>query len=151
MVNKEMKFLDNGDIRYEVVDEAARTGLANKITSPTTSGTEGQVLTIDANGNSKWDNNVLLVTVTLSNEISGMADKSYAEVIEAWNAGKVVRLYASALGGEVDIMAHGGIGATDEYFMAMLPIISGSQVGYMAVTMIKGATDSDMMSVALHL
>lgn len=55
MVNKEMKFLDNGDIRYEVVDEAARTGLANKITSPTTSGTEGQVLTIDANGNPKWD------------------------------------------------------------------------------------------------
>lgn len=56
MVNKEMKFLDNGDIRYEIVDEAARTGLANKITSPTTSGTEGQVLTIDANGNPKWDN-----------------------------------------------------------------------------------------------
>lgn len=56
MVNKEMKFLDNGDIRYEIVDEAARTGLANKITSPITSGTEGQVLTIDANGNPKWDN-----------------------------------------------------------------------------------------------
>lgn len=55
MVNKEMRFLDNGDIRYEIVDEAARTGLANKITSPTTSGTEGQVLTIDANGNPKWD------------------------------------------------------------------------------------------------
>ena len=55
MVNKEMKFLDNGDIRYEIVDEAARTGLASKITSPTTSGTEGQVLTIDANGNPKWD------------------------------------------------------------------------------------------------
>ena len=55
MVNKEMKFLDNGDIRYEIVDEAARTGLASKITSPTTSGTEGQVLTIDANGNPIWD------------------------------------------------------------------------------------------------
>lgn len=55
MVNKQMKFLDNGDIRYEIVDEAARTGLANKITSPITSGTEGQVLTIDANGDPKWD------------------------------------------------------------------------------------------------
>ena len=55
MVNKQMKFLDNGDIRYEIVDEAARTGLASKITSPITSGTEGQVLTIDANGNPKWD------------------------------------------------------------------------------------------------
>lgn len=55
MVNKEMKFLDNGDIRYEIVDETARTGLASKITSPTTSGTEGQVLTIDANGNPIWD------------------------------------------------------------------------------------------------
>ena len=97
------------------------------------------------------ESNVLLVTVTMSNEISGMADKSYAEVIEAWNAGKVVRLYASALGGEIDITARGGIGETDEYFMAMLPMISGSQVGYMVVTMIKGATDSDMMSVALHL
>ena len=97
------------------------------------------------------ESNVLLVTVTMSNEISGMADKSYAEVIEAWNAGKVVRLYGSALGGEVDIMAHGGIGATDECFMAMFPMISGSQVGYMVVMMSKGATDSDMMSVALHL
>ena len=56
MVNKQMKFLDNGDIRYEIVDEAARTGLASKITSPITSGTEGQVLTIDANGNPIWDN-----------------------------------------------------------------------------------------------
>lgn len=55
MVNKQMKFLDNGDIRYEIVDETARAGLANKITSPITSGTEGQVLTIDANGNPKWD------------------------------------------------------------------------------------------------
>ena len=27
MVNKEMKFLDNGDIRYEVVDEAARSNI----------------------------------------------------------------------------------------------------------------------------
>ena len=104
-----------------------------------------------ASGTESDDNNVLLVTVTMSNEISGMADKSYAEVIEAWNAGKVVRLYASALGGEIDITAHGGIGTADEHFMAMLPMISGSQVGYMVVTMIKGATDSDMMSVALHL
>lgn len=104
-----------------------------------------------ASGAESDDSNVLLVAVTMSNEISGMADKTYAEVIEAWNAGKVVRLYASALGGEIDITAHGGIGATDEYFTAMLPMISGSQVGYMIVTMTKGATDSDMMSVALHL
>jgi len=96
------------------------------------------------------ESNVLLVTVTMSNEISGMADKSYAEVIEAWNAGKVVRLYANALGGEIDITARGKIGTTDEYFMTMLPMISGSQVGYMVVTMTKGATDSDMMSVALQ-
>ena len=27
MVNKEMKFLDNGDIRYEIVDEAARSNI----------------------------------------------------------------------------------------------------------------------------
>jgi lysophospholipase L1-like esterase len=104
-----------------------------------------------ASGAESDDNNVLLVTVTMSNETSGMADKSYAEVIEAWNAGKVVRLYTNALGGEIDITVRGGIGETDEYFMAMLPMISGSQVGYMVVTMIKGATDSDMMSVALHL
>ena len=97
------------------------------------------------------ESNVLLVTVTMSNETSGVADKTYAEVIEAWNAGKAVRLYASALGGEIDITARGGIGEIDEYFMAMLPTISGSQVGYMIVMMIKGATGSDMMSVALHL
>lgn len=69
MVNKEMKFLDNGDIRYEIVDEAARTGLANKITSPTTSGTEGQVLTIDANGNPKWDNTSDMSDYALKSEI----------------------------------------------------------------------------------
>ena len=103
-----------------------------------------------ASGAESDGNNVLLVTVTMSNETSGMADKSYAEVIEAWNAGKVVRLYASALGGEIDITARGKIGTTDEYFMTMLPMISGSQVGYMVVTMIKGATDSDMMSVVLQ-
>ena len=120
------------------------------IPKPAIAGTEDQVLTIDANGNPKWDNNVLLVTVTMSNEISGMADKTYAEIIEAWNAGKVVRLCASALGGEIDITTRGRIGETNEYFMTMLPMISGSQVGYMVVTMIKGATDSDMMSVALQ-
>ena len=103
-----------------------------------------------ASGAESDGNNVLLVTVTMSNETSGMADKSYAEVIEAWNAGKVVRLYASALGGEIDITARGKIGTTDEYFMTMLPMISGSQVGYMVVTMTKGATDSDMMSVVLQ-
>lgn len=144
MVNKEMKFLDNGDIRYEIVDEAARTGLASKITSPTTSGTEGQVLTIDANGNPKWDgtsfiqvtddgqgnismetvygvlidteptensenlvtsngvynainglNNIYFITATYdNNESAFITDKTFAQIVEAINNGKVPILVA---------------------------------------------------------
>ena len=82
MVNKEMKFLDNGDIRYEIVDEAARTGLANKITSPTTSGTEGQVLTIDANGNPKWDN-TSFVKVTDDGQGNVSMETLYGVLIDA--------------------------------------------------------------------
>ena len=82
MVNKEMKFLDNGDIRYEIVDEAARTGLANKITSPTTSGTDGQVLTIDANGNPKWDN-TSFVKVTDDGQGNVSMETLYGVLIDA--------------------------------------------------------------------
>ena len=82
MVNKEMKFLDNGDIRYEIVDETARTGLANKITSPTTSGTEGQVLTIDANGNPKWDN-TSFVKVTDDGQGNVSMETLYGVLIDA--------------------------------------------------------------------
>lgn len=40
------------------------------------------------------ESNVLLVTVTMTNNTFGVADKTYTEVIEAWNAGKVIRGYA---------------------------------------------------------
>ena len=86
MVNKEMKFLDNGDIRYEIVDEAARTGLANKITSPTTSGTEGQVLIIDKNGNPKWDNKIPTVTNDFTDDYKGKVDSLWEDYQDAITA-----------------------------------------------------------------
>ena len=90
MVNKEMKFLDNGDIRYEVVDEAARTGLANKITSPTTSGTEGQVLTIDANGNPKWDDTSDMSNYYTKSEINEMIpENNLTNIVDGSASGSV--------------------------------------------------------------
>ena len=86
MVNKEMKFLDNGDIRYEIVDEAARTGLANKITSPTTSGTEGQVLTIDGNGNPKWDNKIPTVTNDFTDDYKNKVESLWEDYQDAITA-----------------------------------------------------------------
>ena len=90
MVNKEMKFLDNGDIRYEIVDEAARTGLANKITSPTTSGTEGQVLTIDANGNPIWNDTSDMSNYYTKSEINEMIpENNLTNIVDGSASGSV--------------------------------------------------------------
>ena len=92
------------------------------------------------------DSNVLLVTVTMSTESAGMADKTYAEVIEAWNAGKVVRGYAPALSTEIDFTRRMGIGTEDEMFVAIVPMTQGTSV----VSMLKGLSDNDMMPVAIR-
>jgi lysophospholipase L1-like esterase len=92
------------------------------------------------------ESNVFLVTVTMSNETSGMADKSYAEVIEAWNAGKTIRGYAPALNGEIDFTVHMGIGTEDEMFVAVVPMTQGIAV----ISMLKGLSDDDMMPVAIQ-
>jgi len=92
------------------------------------------------------ESNVFLVTVTMSNETSGMADKSYAEVIEAWNTGKTIRGYAPALNREIDFTVHMGIGTEDEMFVAVVPMTQGIAV----ISMLKGLSDDDMMPVAIQ-
>ena len=96
------------------------------------------------------ESNVLLVTVTMTNNAFGVADKTYTEVIEAWNAGKVIRGYAPALNGEIDFTTHLGIDTEEEWFIGVLPQIVGTTVGTTLIAMMKGQTDDDNMSIVIQ-
>lgn len=96
------------------------------------------------------ESNVLLVTVAMTNNTFGVADKTYTEVIEAWNAGKVIRGYAPALNGEIDFTTHLGIDTEEEWFIGVLPQIVGATVGTTLIVMMKGQTDDDNMSIVIQ-
>ena len=66
------------------------------------------------------ESNVFLVTVTVTSETTGTADKTFAEVLEAWDAGKVVRGYAPAIGMEVDFTIHSSTTEDGEAFAALV-------------------------------
>lgn len=71
------------------------------------------------------ESNVFLVTVTVTSETTGTADKTFAEVLEAWDAGKVVRGYAPAIGMEVDFTIHSSTTEDGEAFAALVPSGTG--------------------------
>jgi len=90
------------------------------------------------------ESNVFLVTVTVTSETTGTADKTFAEVLEAWDAGKVVRGYAPAIGMEVDFTIHSSTTEDGEAFAALVP----SGTGLKSITLYDGG-DGNPANVAI--
>lgn len=75
----------------------ARSNLGAMADVPATTSDYGKVLAVNSNGTPQWEQRNMIVTVTYSGG-SYSADKTYSEILQAWNAGiPVVALCNNAL------------------------------------------------------